>query len=91
MLTIEPARRLVESEHDVVELLREYQAVELYYREAVAAMSIPERDVPPVMNSAQVTVSFRPTSIALGFGRAKGLVTPHERTIGAETSFAGSI
>jgi hypothetical protein len=60
MLTIDQARHLTDNEPDVAELLREYSEVELFYREAVAAMSTSsEPEHTPVLNSADVTLSFQ--------------------------------
>lgn len=59
MLTVEQARRLTDAEPDIAELLREFAEVDRHYREAVAAMSSPEPEIEPVLNSAEITVSFQ--------------------------------
>ena len=59
MLTVEKARRLADAEPDIAELLREFAEVDRHYREAVAAMSSPEPEIEPVLNSAEITVSFQ--------------------------------
>ena len=65
MLTVEQARRLVDAEPDIAELLREFAEVDRHYREAVVVMSSPEPEIEPVLNSAEITVSFQtaPTMI----------------------------
>ena len=59
MLTVEQARRLSDAEPDIAELLREFAEVDRYYREALAAMRSPEPEIEPVLNSAEITVSFQ--------------------------------
>jgi len=73
MLTIDQARHLTDNESDVAELLREYSEVELFYREAVAAMSTSaEPEHPPVLNSSDVTLSFQSsTAITFDVGRER--------------------
>ena len=61
MLTVEQARRLTDAEPDIAELLRKFAEVDRHYREAVAAMSSPEREIEPVLNSAEITISFQTT------------------------------
>lgn len=60
MLTVEQARQLADGEPDIVGLLREYAEVEAGYREVIAAMGADlQPEVAPVMNSAEVTLSFQ--------------------------------
>ncbi len=70
MLNIEQARRINDGEPDIVELLREYELVERYYREAVAAMAMPEAELAPVLNSAETLVSFQPAFVSLDLSRS---------------------
>lgn len=65
MLSIEQVRRLSDGEPEVAELLREFEEVDRYYREAVAAMNVLENEVAPVLNSAEVTISVQPTFVTL--------------------------
>ena len=60
MLTIEQARTLVDGEPDILEVIREVEEVQAGYREVLAAMSThDEPEVAPVLNSADVTLSFQ--------------------------------
>ena len=59
MLTVEKVRRLTDAEPDFAELYREFTEVDRHYREVVVAMSSPEPEIAPVLNSAEVTVSFQ--------------------------------
>lgn len=58
MFQIEEAQRRLATETDVAELLNEFAAVERFYREAIAAMSVPGHEVPPARSSADVQISF---------------------------------
>jgi hypothetical protein len=48
-----------DTEPDVVELLREFEAVQQLYDEAVVAMTEPGENPDPVQNSAQITLAFQ--------------------------------
>lgn len=58
MITIEDARRITDDQPDVAELLRQFDEVNRYYAEAVAAMTGQDAQTPAVLNSADVTLSF---------------------------------
>lgn len=65
MLTIEQVRHVADSEPDLAELLREFSKVQLFYREAVAAMALHEPPVTPVLSSAELTLSFQTAADAI--------------------------
>lgn len=71
MMSIEQARRLSDSEPDVAELLRVFEEVDRYYREAVAAMCIAEDEIAPVLNSAEVTLSFQPAVVTIDLSHSE--------------------
>ena len=58
MFTIDDARRIADDQPDVVELLRQFEEVNRYYAEAVAAMSGRDAETHAVLNSAGVTLCF---------------------------------
>jgi len=61
MLQLEEVRRLASGEEELAELLAEFQEVDRFYREVVAAMCLPGDEIEPVRNSADITVSFQPS------------------------------
>ena len=65
MLTIKQARQVTDADPDIADLLREFAEVDRYYREAVAAMSSPETEIEPVLNSAEITVSFQTAPVLI--------------------------
>lgn len=63
MLTVEEASHIADGDADVMDLLRQFNEVNLQYAEVVASMRVPEPDVAPVMSSANVTISFNAGSV----------------------------
>ena len=61
MLQLEEVRRLVSGEKELADLLAEFEEVDRFYREAVAAMCLPGDEIEPVRSSADITVSFQPS------------------------------
>lgn len=64
MLQLEEVRRLASGEKELAELLAEFQEVDRFYREVVAAMCLPGDEIEPVRNSADITVSFQPSLLS---------------------------
>ena len=62
---------MIDSEPELAELLREFEEVDRYYREAVAAMSTPDDELAPVLNSAEVTLSFQPVFVTIDMGSSE--------------------
>jgi hypothetical protein len=58
-LTVAQARESFETESDLAELVREFEAVQRHYQEVIEAMALGANEVAPVANSAEVTLSFR--------------------------------
>jgi len=61
MSQLEEIRRLASGEEELAELLAEFQEVDRFFREVVAAMCLPGDEIEPARNSADVTVSFQPS------------------------------
>ena len=59
MLQLEEVQRLASGEKELAELLAEFQEIDRFYREVVAAMRLPGDEIEPVRNSADITVSFQ--------------------------------
>jgi phospholipase C len=64
MLTVEQARRAVDADPDICELLSDYHQAATYYAEVVAAMAVQTVEAEPVLNSAEVALSFESASSA---------------------------
>ena len=60
-MQLEEVRQLASGEKELADLLAEFQEVDRFYREVVAAMCLPGDEIEPVRNSADVTVSFQPS------------------------------
>ena len=59
-------RRLYEGDSDIALILDVFGEIERVYHDALDAMGVTSKSVPAVENSAEVTVSFRPTSSSAG-------------------------
>ena len=58
--------RLRENDPDVALILDAFGEIERVYRDALEAMGVTSKHTPEVRNSADVTVSFRPTASSSG-------------------------
>lgn len=59
-------RQLREEEPDVALVFDVFGEIERVYREALEAMGLTSKHTPEVMNSAEVTISFRPSASSSG-------------------------
>ena len=64
--TTKELHRLREENPDVALILDVFVEIERVYREALEAMGITSKHTPEVRNSAEVTISFRPTPSSFG-------------------------
>ena len=51
-------RAIYAQDADLASLMKAYDEIELFYREAIAAMQVSGEPVAPVRNSAEVTVAL---------------------------------
>ena len=59
MLRLDEVQRLASHEKELAELLAQLQEIDHFYREVVAAMSLPGDKIEPVRSSAEITISFQ--------------------------------
>ena len=59
-------RRLREDDQDVALILDVFREIERVYRDTLEAMGSTSKHTPEVRNSAEVTISFRPTPSSSG-------------------------